>query len=177
MPPYEPGQSRGYRTSGYDPAQVYGAPTRRKRRWAPILLIVAAVLGLCAVGGIIAGAFASASEDSAKVQTAEDSARPAPRVTVTKTVTAPAPAVATKVAPKPVTIEDGTWEIGSEVKPGTYTTTADGHCYWARLKDFDGGLFSIIANGNLADGQRGRITIRKSDAGIELNGDCVWTRK
>lgn len=94
---------------------------------------------------------------------------------------APAEAPATNPAPpaKPAAkgLTSGTWEVGTEVKPGTYTTTATDHCYWARLKDFDGDLDAIIANGNLKDGERGRITVKKTDKGLELTGDCVWTRR
>lgn len=72
-------------------------------------------------------------------------------------------------------IKAGSWAVPSEVKPGTYTTVAEGGCYWARLKDFNGELSSIIANGNLDDGQRGRITVKKTDKGLELTGDCTWT--
>lgn len=82
----------------------------------------------------------------------------------------------TMPAPKPVTLGAGTWQVGTEVKPGTYTTTAGSSCYWARLKGFDGELESIIANGNLDDGQRGRLTVKASDKGLELTGDCVWVR-
>lgn len=70
----------------------------------------------------------------------------------------------------------GTWEVGTEVKPGTYIAEATEYCYWARLRNFDGDLDSIVANGNLDAGQRGRITVKKSDKGLELNGDCVWVR-
>lgn len=74
-------------------------------------------------------------------------------------------------------VGEGTWSVGDEVKPGTYTTTAPADCYWARLSDFQGGLHSIIANGNLSPGAHGRITVAKADAGVEFRGDCVWHRK
>lgn len=89
--------------------------------------------------------------------------------------TEPTTPPATPPAAKGIT--SGTWEVGSEVKPGTYTTVSQGPCYWARLKNFDGALTSIIANGNLDDGQKGRIAVKASDAGIEFIGECVWTKK
>lgn len=73
----------------------------------------------------------------------------------------------------------GTLEVGKDVKPGTYSTAAGESsfgCYWARLRNFDGEMDSIIANGNVEPGQRGRFTVKKSDKGLELNGDCVWKR-
>jgi hypothetical protein len=94
-----------------------------------------------------------------------------------RTAAAPLPTT-TSAAPKKAdgTIGAGTWEVGTEVKPGTYTATARDHCYWARLKDFDGDITSsILANGNLDAGQRGRITVKDTDKGLELSGDCRWS--
>lgn len=84
------------------------------------------------------------------------------------------PSATTSAAALEGTIGAGTWEVGTEVKPGTYLATAAENCYWARLKNFDGDLDSIITNGNLAAAQRGRITIKKTDKGLELSGDCIW---
>lgn len=81
--------------------------------------------------------------------------------------------------PKTSALMSGTLEVGKEVKPGTYSTTAAEDsfgCYWARLRNFDGGVESIIANGNLGPGQKGRFTVKKSDKGLELTGDCVWKK-
>jgi hypothetical protein len=75
---------------------------------------------------------------------------------------------------QPGTVDSGTWKVGAEVKPGTYLATAETHCYWARLRNFDGELTSIIANGNLEPGQRGRLTVKSTDKGLEVNGDCLW---
>ncbi len=72
------------------------------------------------------------------------------------------------------TVGPGTWKVGTEIKPGTYITTATRRCYWARLSNFNGDLDSIIANDNLAAGERGRITVSKSDKGVEFTGDCTW---
>jgi hypothetical protein len=74
---------------------------------------------------------------------------------------------------------DGVWEIGTEVEPGTYTTTAPEDslgCYWARLSGFSGEFDDIIANGNLDAGARGRVEVSDSDTGIEFSGTCTWTR-
>lgn len=80
---------------------------------------------------------------------------------------------------KPAGIGDGQYEVGSEIQVGDYRTTvpADSFgCYWARVHDFDGELQSIIANGNLQAGARGRITVKKTDAGVEFTGGCTWKR-
>jgi hypothetical protein len=89
-----------------------------------------------------------------------------------------APPVSAK--PKVVTAREGKWEVPTEVKPGTYTTTAGtdniGGCYVARLHDFDGGINSIIANDNVNPGAHGRIVIKATDKGVEFTGPCVWTK-
>jgi hypothetical protein len=89
---------------------------------------------------------------------------------------------ATSAAAKGVGFGDGQHKVGTEIKPGTYTTKVPGAaddvfagCGWARLKSFDGDANSLITAGHLAGGAKGRITIKKSDAGVEFDGGCVWT--
>lgn len=75
-------------------------------------------------------------------------------------------------------VGSGVWRVPEEVKPGVYAANvpADGSCYWARLRGFDGELSSILANDNLRAGTRGRLTIKKSDKGVEFTGDCTWQK-
>jgi hypothetical protein len=98
---------------------------------------------------------------------------PGPTVTVTassvKTVTS-APRVA-------VAMEgDGTYEVGVDVKPGTYVSAKpdSGTCYWARLKGTDG-IGGIIDN-DLSSG-RTVVTIKKSDKFFETKGCSDWTKR
>jgi hypothetical protein len=132
----------------------------KKRRTWPYI-VGALTLGGCVVGGIAAVAGGNAQPES-----------PGTAVGIAggKAATSAAP----KAKPKSVEVTAGTWSVPGEVKPGTYVTTGVGHCYWARLKDFDGGFESIIANANLDDGERGRLTVKASDKGLELRGDCKW---
>lgn len=101
-------------------------------------------------------------------------------VTATKTVAAgkamtPAkPAPATSKAAPAAMPDDGTYVVGSDVAPGTYRAPGGDACYWARLKDTDGALSSVIANG-LGEGRK-VITIAKSDAAFETRGCGPWTR-
>lgn len=97
---------------------------------------------------------------------------PGPTVTVTatsvKTVTS-TPKVAVAMD------GDGTYEVGVDVKPGTYVSAKpDDTCYWARLKG-TGGLGDIIAN-NLSQG-RSVVTIKKSDKFFETTGCQPWTKR
>lgn len=128
------------------------------------LLIAAAIAASFLCGGVAGAAVKSAPDPTPGLVVGEAGGTAASEA---------APAV--KPAAK-ATLSAGTWQVGTEAKPGTYTTTADTPCYWARLKGFDGELTSIIANGNLESGQHGRLTVKASDKGLELSGDCVWVR-
>jgi hypothetical protein len=88
----------------------------------------------------------------------------APPTTVKPTPPKPAPAPS---------ITDGTYEVGSEVKAGTYKSDG-GECYWERLKGFSGDFGDIIANDNTSGPSR--MTIRSSDNGVTFSGGCEWTK-
>lgn len=156
-----------YPPERYPPPPTYTEPPppQKKSRKTWILVAVAAALGLllCVLGGV----FVSESKP-------ED---PGPLATTT----APAKHTATS-APKATVhvdqINGGTWKVGTEVKPGTYATKAiNGPCYWERLKDFNGELDSIIANGNVDEGEQGRFVVKPTDKGVHLMGPCVWTKE
>lgn len=73
------------------------------------------------------------------------------------------------------TFGDGTWEVGVDIKAGTYRLRdLAGFCYWARLRGFDGDLKDIIANENVVDGF-GVVTIKKADVGFESKGCDEWS--
>lgn len=135
----------------------------RKRRTWPIFVAVGA-LGLCLLGTV--AAIASTGDKHGTLTLHSTAAEPAPATTT--------PATKAAKALAPARVGAGTWQVGAEIKPGTYTTTARQDCYWARLKGFDGEFDSIIANGNLAAGEHGRLTVKKTDKGLELTGDCTW---
>lgn len=71
---------------------------------------------------------------------------------------------------------DGTYRVGTGIRPGTYTTTA-GHdlCYWVRLSGFSGELDDVVANGG---GSKGAIvvTIKKTDKGFETKRCGTWSK-
>jgi len=73
------------------------------------------------------------------------------------------------------TFGDGIWEVGPDIKAGTYRTRDPAFgCYWARLRGFDGTLNDIIANENLYFAY-GVVTIKSSDAGFESSGCEEWS--
>jgi hypothetical protein len=104
--------------------------------------------------------------------------------TETVTVSAPAPPAAKTTTAKPAppvalpaTIPgEGTFVVGTEVKPGTYRTAgSDGiNCYWARLSGLSGSFGEILANGNVNGPTT--VTIRRSDKGFETTGCAEWRK-
>lgn len=69
---------------------------------------------------------------------------------------------------------DGTFLVPSEVKPGTYRSTAGDGCYWARLGGTSGDLADIIANGNPSG--PAVVTIRAGDKAFETARCGEWRR-
>ncbi len=69
---------------------------------------------------------------------------------------------------------DGTYLIGVDVQPGTYRAADTGTCYWARLRNTDGGVGSIIAN-SIGDGAQ-VVTIRASDEAFETARCGTWKK-
>lgn len=152
------------------------APRRSGRGWRIVLTALLASVALCVFGTVamvLTGDDAQRSVDLAQPTTTSTGAD------VGKAAGRAATSAPVKAAPaERVTIGAGTWEVGTEVRAGTYVTTGRGTCYWARLSDFEGnGADSIIANGLIRDGARGRFTLKKGDRGVELRGNCVWERQ
>src|SRR5829696_172199 len=84
------------------------------------------------------------------------------------------PPQTTRPAPPPApTFTDGVYEVGAEIKPGTYKTRGSGGgigCYWARLRTPE----DIIDN-NISTGPMTMI-IRSGDGFVEFSGGCEWRR-
>lgn len=60
---------------------------------------------------------------------------------------------------------DGTYQVGKDIKPGTYRTrVGSSNCYYARLKGFGGTLDDIIANNNTD--APAVVTIAATDKGL-----------
>ncbi|MCX5558279.1 hypothetical protein [Streptomyces sp. NBC_00038] len=79
---------------------------------------------------------------------------------------------AEQAAEKKIAFEgDGEFEVGTDVKPGTYRTTGntDGMCYWERAKDASGEVDSLIANDNVSG--TSYVTIEASDK-LFTSSDC-----
>jgi len=66
---------------------------------------------------------------------------------------------------------DGDFQVGKDVKPGTYRTTGntDGMCYWERAKDSSGESDSLLANDNVNG--TGYVTVKATDK-LFSSKDC-----
>jgi hypothetical protein len=63
-------------------------------------------------------------------------------------------------------MEEGTYEIGVDAKPGRYKTRVPEDspvCYWEKLKDDSGEFDSVIANGEVNAGGRVSITVKRGE--------------
>jgi hypothetical protein len=69
---------------------------------------------------------------------------------------------------------DGTYLVGEDIAAGTYLSSGDGTCAWARLRGFGGTEAEVIA-GAVASGPLS-VTIRASDEGFTSSGCGGWAR-
>lgn len=85
-------------------------------------------------------------------------------------------AVSVPVPPKPlktVISRDGSYRVGSQIKPGLYKATGTGNsCYWERLDGFSGSLDDINANHFGTANVYVRIT--SSDVGFKTEDCGSW---
>jgi len=68
---------------------------------------------------------------------------------------------------------DGTYRVGTQIKPGLYKSTGGSFCYWARLSGFSGNLADIKAN-DIVSGVT-YVQILPGDVGFESDGCGAWT--
>ncbi|MFI9203404.1 hypothetical protein [Streptomyces sp. NPDC053048] len=68
---------------------------------------------------------------------------------------------------------NGTHQVGSDIKPGTYRSVGNkSGCYWERAKDSKGDIDSILANDNV-EGQS-YVTIKAEDRIFKSRGCKSW---
>lgn len=68
--------------------------------------------------------------------------------------------------------EDGVYQIGVDIAPGTWKTDTPDDCYWARLKGFSGGMGDLITNAT----STAIVQIQKSDKGFRSSGCGIWNK-
>jgi hypothetical protein len=80
-----------------------------------------------------------------------------------------------EAAEKKVAFEgDGDFQVGSDIKPGTYRTTGntDDMCYWERAKDASGEVDSLLANDNVSG--TAYVTVQATDKIFKSSGCNDW---
>lgn len=84
------------------------------------------------------------------------------------------PSVAQKTDPN-LHFGDGTFAVGKDVQAGTYRTrSGSSGCYYERMKDFNNGVESILANDNTD--APAVVTILPTDAGFKSKSCGSWTQ-
>jgi hypothetical protein len=128
------------------------------------LLVVLVVAGAADGGGGQAGNGSAASSDPASSAPATLDPTGGP----TDDPTPPA-------GPATTIPGDGTFLVGTDIKPGTYRSPMpeSGNCYWARMSDVGDDLGGIIANDNSAGPSV--VTIRATDKAFTTTGCEPWT--
>lgn len=143
-----------------------------------------AIAGIaCSALGLLVCIIWVAAIGNAASETPTAAATPTTSYQYTGPLTSPAPAPVIPAAPAapaqpagPLTqFGEGFYRVGTKIEPGVYETNGASHCYWERLKDSTGGFDSIITNGN--EKGPGEVTIKGSDYGFKVSGDCTWTKQ
>lgn len=70
---------------------------------------------------------------------------------------------------------EGTFVVGSEMKPGLWKGIDASSGYWARLRNASGELESIIANDNVGSGNA-YVQVGRGDKYFEANGFSEWVK-
>jgi hypothetical protein len=173
---WKPDPAWGPAPAGWDvwvdePGPAQPVAPRGARRWPWLVATaVAFVLGLV-IGGAGSGdgdgSVTTAAEPGATV-TATAPAKAGPTVTKTATVTAKPP------GPED-TIEEGDWEVGADVKPGTYKTVEpiEGDCYW---KISPIGRPDDIIDNDIVTGGRPTVILKKGQQ-FTNQGCGTWGRQ
>jgi hypothetical protein len=74
-------------------------------------------------------------------------------------------------------IAPGVWQVGAQVAPGTYRTTAAAGCSWERLSGFAGTAASVIGGEFIGVAGTAFVTIASTDVGFSSDSACgTWMR-
>lgn len=173
-PQYPPNQAPMPGYGQQPPANGNGVVARMNafRRQRPVLAGIAALIALCVVCAACAGIVQGISGGSNAAGSSNQAASSSTNATAAPTATRGPTATPT---PSYAHFDDGTFQVGKDVQPGTYRTRAGSSgCYYARLKGFGGTVDDIIANNNTD--APAVITISASDKGFESQNCGTWTK-
>jgi hypothetical protein len=83
------------------------------------------------------------------------------------------PPATTSTPPPATSVGEGTWIVGTDLTPGSWSTAGGPSCTWTRVRDFLGTPESVIEQG--AATSVAVVGLDASDAGLVTQG-CTWTR-
>ncbi len=128
---------------------------------------LSAVVGIVVIGGV--SACAGVDEDGSSGGSGKRSSALSGRETGTKKSDKGSDKA--EAEKKAAFSGDGDFQVGSDVKPGTYRTTGndDGMCYWERAKDASGEMDSLLANDNVTG--TSYVTVKAGDK-LFKSSDC-----
>ncbi|WP_416966041.1 hypothetical protein [Streptomyces sp. Agncl-13] len=137
-------------------------------------LTLSAVVGVVVIGVVSANANTSGGgggSDSGSASSTKGSSASAEHRTAAKKDSGPTEAAAKK---KAAFDGDGDFQVGTDIKPGTYRTSGntDGMCYWERAEDASGDTDSLLANDNVSG--TGYVTVEATDKIFKSSGCKDW---
>ncbi|MBL1082119.1 hypothetical protein JK359_09005 [Streptomyces actinomycinicus] len=129
-----------------------------------------AVVGIVVIGAVSANA-GNDGNDSGSRSSGKGSSASADRRSGGKKDSGGTRAAETK---KAAVAGDGEYQVGSDVKPGTYRTSGntDDMCYWERAKDASGEMDSLLANDNVTG--TSYVTVKPTDKVFKSSGCKDW---
>ncbi|UNK47422.1 hypothetical protein [Arthrobacter sulfonylureivorans] len=117
-----------------------------------------------------------ATKSSYKLTMLDRGKRISARVTVKRSSFSPtsfaSKAVSISVPPRTVISRDGTYKVGTGIKPGLYKASSSDGCYWATLQGFSGSLSDI--NNNYFGTGNTYVRIKASDKGFKTSRCGNW---
>lgn len=160
-----------------------GVPTPPPKAKTPTWVIVGiTVLAVCCIIPTIIGAISLLFDDG-KTTSANGqgtNTTPPPPAAVVTTDTPPPPATSAPPPPPPApagpatSFGPGMYEVGVDIKAGTYTCTATGFGgYWERNKNASGEFNAIIANEAFDAGAKSIVTVKAKEFFKVTSAECV----
>ncbi len=170
----------------YGPGVPVAPQPPAKKKTSPWLWVGLAVFGVfCVIPMIVGMVQAIVNPDSKSSSSDRPADKPAAAAETTPVVTtaaSPTPTLSPDPPPPPpapagpkTSFEAGMYEVGVDIKAGTYTCKPDAgsSMYWERAKDATGEFGSIIANDNVRSGAQAIVTVKAKEFFTVNRGSCV----
>ena len=129
---------------------------------AIIAIVIGSVVALCRVVGLVITLVQGDDKTPKAAQPTNTGQAANTSTTAAQVIASPTPAAPAGPA---TSFTAGVYEVGKDVKAGTYTCVADQTIagYWQRSKDASGEFDSIIANGSVAKGTQAIVTVKSGE--------------